>query len=179
MVVGAVMARGWTWSAGRPRPTGCLWPAWAALWGRFRAGQASLAARPNGGGRPKKLRLAEHVAALREHLAAEPDLDLAARGEHLQQSEGLRVSVQPSGGQCVPWLDTKKKTLNASGKTRWSARRGAGRRRSFCVHRIVVFVDESGPTGRCARATATRPRDSAPADKPRATAGATPRSWPP
>ena len=44
-------------------------------------------------GRPRKLRLAEHVAALREHLQAEPDMELAERGEHLQESEGIFLSV--------------------------------------------------------------------------------------
>ena len=44
-------------------------------------------------GRPRKLRLAEHVEALREHLEAEPDLELAERAEHLQKSEGVHVSV--------------------------------------------------------------------------------------
>ncbi len=63
--------------------------------GRFvRAWRAGQVLEPtHGSGRPKKLRLAEHRAALREHLQAEPDLDLAARVEHLQKSEGLSLSV--------------------------------------------------------------------------------------
>ena len=44
-------------------------------------------------GRPRKLRLPEHVEALREHLEAEPDLELAERCAHLAKSEGLALSV--------------------------------------------------------------------------------------
>ena len=44
-------------------------------------------------GRPRKLRLAEHVEVLREHLASAPDLELAERCEHLQKSEGVTLSV--------------------------------------------------------------------------------------
>ena len=118
LVVGAVVARGWTWA----RAAGTYGVSLASVGrfvGAFRAGQASLAARPNGGGRPKKLRLAEHVAALREHLAAEPDLDLAARCEHLQKSEGVSVSV-PTLWRAVRALGwTRKKRLSPpASKTR-------------------------------------------------------------
>ena len=41
-----------------------------------------------GGGRPKKLRLPEHVQALREHLEAEPDLELVERCEPLARTGG-------------------------------------------------------------------------------------------
>ena len=44
-------------------------------------------------GRPRKLRLAEHVEALREHLQSEPDLELAVRAEHLQKAEGIALSA--------------------------------------------------------------------------------------
>lgn len=57
----------------------------------YRAGESLTP--HQGGGRPRKLRLAEHREALREHLAAEPDLDLAARCEHLAQTEGVHLSV--------------------------------------------------------------------------------------
>jgi transposase len=46
-----------------------------------------------GGGRPRKLRLAEHVEALRESLQAEPDLELSERCAHLARSEGIHLSV--------------------------------------------------------------------------------------
>ena len=64
---------------------GCYVRAW-------QAGQESLAAGQSTG-RPRKLRLAEHRDALRESVASEPDLDLAARREQLAQSEGLDLSV--------------------------------------------------------------------------------------
>ena len=57
----------------------------------FQAGK-SLAPR-QGGGRPRKLRLPEHVAAWREHLEAQPDVELAGRCEHLARTEGVVVSV--------------------------------------------------------------------------------------
>ena len=92
LVVGAVVARGWTWT--RAAETyGVSLASVGRFVGAFRAGQASLAACPNGGGRPRKLRLPEHVAALREHLAAEPDMELAERCEHLAKAEGIHVSV--------------------------------------------------------------------------------------
>ena len=62
--------------------------------GRFvRAWQAgqTLEARQSSG-RPRLLRLPEHVEALREHLQAEPDLGLRERCEHLARSEDVRVS---------------------------------------------------------------------------------------
>ena len=60
---------------------GCYVRAW-------QAGADSLAAGKSTG-RPRKLRLPEHLAALRESFAHEPDLDLAARTEGLAQSEGI------------------------------------------------------------------------------------------
>ena len=82
---------GWTW-ARAAETYGVSLASVGRFLGAFRSGEASLAARPNGGGRPKKLRLAEHVEALREHLQAEPDLGLAERCAHLAKSEGVRVS---------------------------------------------------------------------------------------
>ena len=92
LVVGAVVARGWTW-AQAAETYGVSLASVGRFVGAFRAGQTSLAACQNGGGRPKKLRLPEHVAALREHLQAEPDMELAERGEHLANLEGVHVSV--------------------------------------------------------------------------------------
>ena len=83
----------------------------SAGWSRLRAGQvygisavsvgrlvaayqAGESLTPHqGGGRPRKLRLAEHLEAVREHLEAAPDADLAARCEHLARTEGVQVSV--------------------------------------------------------------------------------------
>lgn len=64
---------------------GCYVRAW-------QAGAASLEPRASTG-RPKKLRLAEHAEALRESLEAEPDLELAERGESLEKNEGIALSV--------------------------------------------------------------------------------------
>lgn len=62
--------------------------------GRFvRAHQAGASLEPRqSSGRPRLLRLAEHVEALREHLAAEPDLGLAERCAHLAKHEGVHLS---------------------------------------------------------------------------------------
>ena len=92
LVVGAVLARGWTWVQAA-ETYGVSLASVGRFVGAFRAGQASLAARQNGGGRPKKLRLPEHVAALREHLQSAPDLALAERCEQLANLEGIHVSV--------------------------------------------------------------------------------------
>ncbi len=91
-MVGAVVARGWTW-ARAAETYGVSLASVGRFVGAFRAGEASLPARPPSGGRPPKLRLAEHVAALREHLAAAPDLDLAAQCEHLHAREGVSLSA--------------------------------------------------------------------------------------
>ena len=108
LVVGAVVARGWTW-ARAAETYGVSLASVGRFVGAYRAGETSLAARPNGGGRPKKLRLAEHVEALREHLAAEPDLGLAERCEHLAKSEGIHVS-EPTLWRAVRALGwTRKK----------------------------------------------------------------------
>ena len=60
---------------------GCYVRAW-------QAGAESLAAGKRTG-RPCKLRLPEHRAAVRESFEREPDLALAERAERLAQSEGL------------------------------------------------------------------------------------------
>ena len=63
--------------------------------GRYvRAAQAGRSLVPQAStGRTPRLRLPEHVAALREHLESEPDAELSERCEHLAQSEGVFVSV--------------------------------------------------------------------------------------
>lgn len=62
--------------------------------GRFvRTWQAGHAMEPRRRrGRPRLLRLPEHVEALREHLQSEPDMGLGERCAHLARSEGVRVS---------------------------------------------------------------------------------------
>ena len=89
-VVGAVLAEGWS-QAQAARVYGVSEPSVSRFVAAYQAG-GDLVGRPGGGG-PKRLRLAEHQAALREHLGAEPDLDLAARCEHLARTEGVHVSV--------------------------------------------------------------------------------------
>ena len=90
LVVAAVVAQGWTWA----RAAEAYGVSLASV-GRFvqayRAGQGLAPGQSSG--RPRKLRLPEHQAALREHLQAEPDLSLAERGEHLARTEGVHVSV--------------------------------------------------------------------------------------
>ncbi len=78
-----------------------------------RAWQAGESLAPRqGGGRPRKLRLAEHQAALRESVASDPDLELAERAEFLAQSEGLRLSV-PTLWRAMGALGlTRKKRLS-------------------------------------------------------------------
>ena len=89
-VVAAVVAEGWT-QVRAARVYRLSEASVSRLVEAYQAGE-SLAARP-GGGRPRKLRLPEHVAALREHLEAEPDLELSDRCEHLANSEGVHMSV--------------------------------------------------------------------------------------
>ena len=89
-VVAAVVAEGWS-QAQAARVYGVSEPSVSRFVEAYQTG-GDLAARQGGGG-PKKLRLPEHLAALREHLKSEPDLDLAARCEHLARREGVHVSV--------------------------------------------------------------------------------------
>ena len=88
--VAAVVSEGWS----RLR-AGRVYGISAVSVGRYvSAYQAGESLTPRqGGGRPRKLRLSEHAQALREHLEAEPDLDLAARCEHLARTEGVQLSV--------------------------------------------------------------------------------------
>lgn len=81
--------------------------------GRFvRAWQAGGSLEPRrSSGRPRILRLAEHVAALREHFEAEPDLELSERCEYLARAEGVQLSV-PTLWRAMRRLDwTRKKRL--------------------------------------------------------------------
>ena len=89
-VVAAVVAEGWS-QAQAARVYGVSEPSVSRFVAVYEMG-GDLAARQGGGG-PKKLRLAAHRQALREHLEAEPDLDLAARCAHLAHTEGVHVSV--------------------------------------------------------------------------------------
>jgi len=85
-----------------------------------RAWQAGESLAPQqGGGRPRKLRLAEHAAALRESLESDPDLELAERAEFLAQSEGVVLSV-PTLWRALRALNfTRKKRLSPpASKTR-------------------------------------------------------------
>ena len=64
---------------------GCYVRAWQAGEESLEPGKST--------GRPRLLRLAEHAEALRESLAAEPDLELAGRREFLREAEGISLSV--------------------------------------------------------------------------------------
>lgn len=108
-VVASVVAEGWT-QVRAARVYGLSEASVSRFVGAYQAGE-SLTARP-GSGRPRKLRLPEHVAALREHLASEPDLELRDRCEHLAHSEGVHVSV-PTLWRAVRTLGwTRKKRLS-------------------------------------------------------------------
>ena len=124
-VVAAVLAEGWS-QARAARVYGVSEPSVSRFVAAYEAG-ASLAPRQGGGG-PRKLRLAEHVAALREHLESEPDLDLAARCEHLARTEGVRVSVATLW-RAMRRLDftRKKRPSPPANKTRSNVRSGVGR----------------------------------------------------
>jgi transposase len=76
----------------------------------FRAG-ASLAP-DKSRGRPRLLRLPEHMEALREHLQAEPDMELAERCEHLAQSEGVALSVSTlwRAMRALDWTREKRRS---------------------------------------------------------------------
>ena len=89
-VVGAVVAEGWS-RAQAAKVYGVSVVSVGRLVRAWQAGE-SLAPR-QGGGRPRKLRLPEHEAALRESVASGPDLELAERRDLLQASEGVDLSV--------------------------------------------------------------------------------------
>ena len=109
-IVGAVVAEDWS-RAQAARVFGVSVVSVGRLVRAWQAG-ASLAPR-RGGGRPRKLRLAEHQAALRESVASKPDLELAARAELLAQSEGIHLSV-PTLWRAMHTLGiTRKKRLSA------------------------------------------------------------------
>ena len=89
-VVAAVVEKGW--KQARAAEVFGVSEASVSRWlGRYRSGQSLRAGVSSG--RPKKLRLPEHVAALREHLEEDPDMELAERCEHLAASEGVCLSV--------------------------------------------------------------------------------------
>ena len=90
-VVAAVEQKGWT-QARAAKVFGMSEASVSRYRARARAGE-SLAALPASGGPAKKLRLAEHQEALRESLAADPDMELSGRAEALARNEGVRLSV--------------------------------------------------------------------------------------
>ena len=106
--VAAVMAEGWTQTRAA-EVYGLSEASVSRFVAAYQAGEG-LAAR-RGGGRPKKLRLPEHVAALREHLEAQPDLELVERCEHLAQAEGLCLSVSTLWRELRALGWTRKKRL--------------------------------------------------------------------
>jgi transposase len=108
-IVGAVVAEGWS-RAQAARVYGVSVVSVGRLVRAWQAGE-SLAPR-QGGGRPRKLRLAEHAQALRESVASDPDLELAERAEFLAQSEGIHLSV--------PTLWRAMRALNLTRKKRLS-----------------------------------------------------------
>ncbi len=89
-VVAAVVEKGWTW-ARTAEALGVSEASVGRFVGAYRVGQSLVPGQSTG--RPRKLRLPEHVAALREHLESAPDLELAERCEHLARTEGVHVSV--------------------------------------------------------------------------------------
>ena len=110
------MAEGWSRSQAA-RVYGVSVPSVGRLVRAWQAGE-SLTPR-QGGGRPRKLRLAEHQAALRESVASDPDLELAARAESLAQSEGLHLSVSTLWRALRALGVTRKKRLSPpASKTR-------------------------------------------------------------
>lgn len=90
-IVAAVEEKGWT-QAKAAEVFGVSEASVSRYRARVRAGE-SLVALPASGGPERKLRLAEHQEALRESLENDPDLELAARAEYLQASEGIVLSV--------------------------------------------------------------------------------------
>ena len=89
-VVAAVVQKGW--SQGKAAE---VYGVSRASVGRFvRAAHAGASLQPKqGGGRRRRWRLPEHVEALRALLQAQPDMERAARREHLADAEGARLSV--------------------------------------------------------------------------------------
>ena len=111
-VVGAVVEKGWTWE--RASETfGVSVSSVSRYLATHRAGQSLAPGRSSG--RPRRLRLPEHLAAWREHLQDQPDAELAERCEHLAASEGVYLSV--------PTLWRATRALGWTRKKRRSPRR--------------------------------------------------------
>ena len=129
--VAAVVSEGWS-----REQAGQVYGLSAVSVGRYVAAyQAGESLTPRqGGARPRKLRLAEHLAALREHVESEPDADLATRCEYLARTEGIHVSV-PTLWRALRRLSImrKKRPSPPANKTRSSERSGAGRPLGCCV----------------------------------------------
>lgn len=111
--VAAVVSEGWS----RTR-AGQVYGISAVSVGRYvSAYQAGESLTPRqGGGRPRRLCLAEHAETLREHLEAERDLELAERCEHLAHTEGLCLSVSTLWRElrALGWTRKKRRSPPAS-----------------------------------------------------------------
>lgn len=123
-VVGAVVDKGWTWEQAAE-----AFDVSVSSVSRFlaahRAGRSLV---PHvSSGRPPLLRLPEHVAALREHLEAQPDAEFSERCEHLAQSEGIFVSVPTlwRATRALGWTRKKRRSPRPS-RTGSSGPYGAG-----------------------------------------------------
>ena len=106
--VAAVVAEGWTQTRAA-EVYGLSEASVSRFVAAYQAGEGLAACWS--GGRPKKLRLPEHVAALREHLEAQPDLELAERCEHLAQEAGICLSVATLWRELRALGWTRKKRL--------------------------------------------------------------------
>ena len=108
-VVAAVVEKGWS-QAQAAEGFALSQASVSRFMARHRAGKG-LGALPGSGGPSRKLRLPEHVEALREHLENEPDMELAERQEHLQASEGICLSVTTLWRELRALGWTRKKRL--------------------------------------------------------------------
>ena len=109
-VVAAVVEKGWK-QARAAEVFGVSEGSVSRYLARHRAGE-SLAALSASGGPAKKLRLPEHVQALREHLESEPDMELAERCEALENNEGIYLSVPTLWRELRALGWTRKKRLS-------------------------------------------------------------------
>lgn len=132
--------------------------------GRFvRAWQAGASLEPRASsGRPRRLRLPEHVAALRESLASDPDLELVERGQRLLESEGLSLSASTLWRELRALGWTRKKDFRRlrAGSARARALAlaanvaGAARRRAGLRGRERLESSVGSPLWLCAQGAA-------------------------
>ena len=112
-VVGVVEQQGWTWEQAAEAFDVSV----SSVSRYLAAHRAGRSLTPRGSsGRPRLLRLPEHVEAWREHLESEPDAEASERCEHLAATEGVFVSVPTlwRATRALGWTRKKRRSPRPS-----------------------------------------------------------------